>query len=215
VNFKTFSQWEDWDHPNEVLSSKDQTQGHSLSDVTNVGDFTTNVGDRLLIIFGAQDTQSGYKLSSDMSSSSSLPVFATMQCHASAHLFQLGDVTNNIRLAYSMGGEIRCAALWIDRATPANSRIALSVANSDPIEFAGINFITAVSSAGSDAGIGEQTFNMKFRGFASRGPVRIIRWAACEPVPPAAEIDIMLEWLWYRWATAEHRILYPPLRVYQ
>ncbi len=214
MDIRTFNHAESWDHSSEVLSFKTKLTGVPQQEITDVGSFTTDPGDRLLILFDVNNTTSGYKLSSDMSSAGTLPTPGVMQCHTSAHVFQLGDDTNNVKITYNMGSEFKSTAIWIDRATQANSRIALSVLNSNPVAFAGINFNATVTSAGTDASLGQQVFNMKLRGATEHGPVIVLKWAAGEVVPDAAEIDIMLEWLWYRWSTASHHVLYPPMRIY-
>lgn len=205
----------DWDHPREVVSYKNTVikSVDDANDLTSVGSFTTDVGDRLLIIFALDAEKSGWKLSSDMSSASTIPAAATMQCHVSAHWVQLGDDTNNLKIAYSVGFESKALAVWIDRATPANSRISLSTVDSDPLTLAEVTGDT-LTTVGTDAGIGTQTFNMQLRGGTNRGPVRILKWAAGETVPSAAEIAAMLEWNWYRWSLFDHRIIYPPLKGY-
>ncbi len=217
---------DDWLHPDEVITYQRskalatpviQTAEYraALSNIigVDVGNFTCNSGDKLLVAFSAIEFTSGGKLSHVDDATG---VFgadnAVNQLHLSLHQLRLGNGANKIEINYNSGFEHRCQLAFIDRETPANSRHCTSfqdvVAPFDGSVFGGISSI--VATAGNDADIGSFDTSLTLKNMAEIGSVRIIRWTGNNS-PPLSIIEPCLEWMWHEAAVKNNPILYPPL----
>jgi hypothetical protein len=209
---KTYRMEDDWVASNQAINVTTQYIAATQNEVSAVGSVTTNIGDRFLLAYKMSDTTSGYKLSSDMASANAFPVAETNQLHVSAHVFQFGNNVNGISSAALNQGTGNVSIVWIDRSDVNNCKYA-GTSFSDPNAFGGIlDSAGDFTLAGTDAGIGEQLFDLKLRGGFNRNPVKILIFPAGSPVPDSQFLRTCMEWMWYEWAVKNNHILYPPLR---
>ncbi len=208
-------------HPNEVItyqqgvrfkkSVKSRSLGAVLPTITDFDSFTSNAGDHILFVYGAVNVESGNKLSSDLTSISTLPDLTTgKQFHVSSHSMVIGDTANNLRnnTGSNSGFEHFCTVGYFDREN-AITRVCSSELDGGPNVFSGDNFggiIRATTLIGTDANLGSFLNSLNLRGYEEITSTRIIIWPA-GTAPPLEVIEDSMRNMWKEWVINNNPIL--------
>ena len=162
--------------------------------------FTVNQGDHVLIFMAGIPSQSGWKLTSDLSSANTYPSGNNKQLHCSAHVGLLGDPSGeNMTVAYSMGFEHRASIFYFDRENK-RIRTALSIADLNSPYLCEFDSIVSTETTHDDVLMGDVVINdLAMSNFSERGDVFIMKWSAGN-APPIETIEAYMRSLWGEWA---------------